>query len=158
MSGWMDESLGNHYEWMSSPHSLWKLQMVGTRYHVLPSPVFRRRGGEELESDMWGAFPSLLKILQISTPPTSLGWPLVGRLSELDPGSQGGSHRHTWPFCHTTYKCSSLFLFLFFIFFMCWILAAWQPPPKILIFFNRCLVFLPKKIERNLGFWRNVSC
>jgi len=42
---WMDECLGNHYEWMSSPHSLCKLQMVGTRYHVLPSPVFRRRGG-----------------------------------------------------------------------------------------------------------------
>ncbi len=64
---WMDECIKNHYEWMFSAHSLWKLQMEGTRYHVLPTPVFKRRGAE-IESDMWGAFPSLLKILQISTP------------------------------------------------------------------------------------------
>jgi len=45
-------------------------------------PQFSEGGEEELESDMRGAFPSLLKILQISTPPYFIGltpcWAVIG--------------------------------------------------------------------------------
>jgi hypothetical protein len=148
---WVDGWMHRKSLWVDvlSTQPLKASQMVGPRYHVLPITSFQKAGGGDRK---WyvGCFSQFIEnIANID--------PLLHWVDRLLDGYQNRTLVLRVVLTDTRDPFAILPISVLVVFFWCWILAAWRPPPKKLIFFNRCLVFLPKKIERNLSFWRNVA-